>query len=248
MLYEADYAREVNQSADQHEMYPGHFVFGSNGGLETIAFDTRAKPPWPVVMYDPIAGTESAVTIAKNMEEFIRAIGIDDQDYFGEFVVPDPTIKALGVYSLPFNEQMLKEQTDILWGTDLKGAARRKAERRCREQLASTVLIETLVQDRDDRFSARDFCQPKIGIRPDSWQAAWLVACLSVDGKSLLETVSVKSVWPDLPADKNFRVAFFIHFWDPKSPLLTSYGEIKCPPVKKMPVRLQRLVPYELLD
>lgn len=78
MLYQAEYASEVNQSADQRELYPGHFVIGSNGGLETIAFDTRATEPWPIVMYDAVAGTESDVTIAKNMEEFIRAIGIDD--------------------------------------------------------------------------------------------------------------------------------------------------------------------------
>jgi hypothetical protein len=79
MLYEAKYASKVNQSADQRELYPGYFVFGSNGGLETIAFDTRGSKPWPIVMYDPVAGTESAVTIAKNMEDFIRAIGIDNQ-------------------------------------------------------------------------------------------------------------------------------------------------------------------------
>lgn len=75
MLYEVEYTSEVNQSPYQRQWYPGFFVFGSNGGLETIAFDTRGKEHWPIVMYDPIAGTESAVTIAKNMEDFIRAIG-----------------------------------------------------------------------------------------------------------------------------------------------------------------------------
>ncbi len=80
MLYEAEYTDELNQSADQRELYPGYFVFGSNGGMESIAFDTRGREPWPIVMYDPVAGFDSAVTIAKNMKEFIAAIGIDAEE------------------------------------------------------------------------------------------------------------------------------------------------------------------------
>jgi hypothetical protein len=80
MLYEVDLAREINENADQRELYPGYFVIGSNGGLEIVAFDTRGTLPWPIVAYDPVAGTRSAVTIAKHMEEFIRAIGKDDRN------------------------------------------------------------------------------------------------------------------------------------------------------------------------
>lgn len=80
VLYKAEYTNELNQSVDQRELYPGFFVFGSNGGLETIAFDTRAREPWPIVMYDAVAGTKSAETIAKKMEEFIHAMGIDDPE------------------------------------------------------------------------------------------------------------------------------------------------------------------------
>jgi hypothetical protein len=80
MLYEVDYVVERNQSADQRELYPGHFVIGSNGGLETISFDTRTTKPWPIVMYDAVAGIKSDVVIAKNMREFIRAIGVDYQE------------------------------------------------------------------------------------------------------------------------------------------------------------------------
>lgn len=79
MLYDAEYTNEVNQIPNQRDLCPGHFVIGSNGGLETIAFDTRASEPWPIVMYDPVAGTESDVTIARNMKEFIGAIGLENQ-------------------------------------------------------------------------------------------------------------------------------------------------------------------------
>jgi hypothetical protein len=78
MLYEAEYASDLNGSTEQRHLFPGFFVFGSNGGLETIAFDTRVAEPWPIVMYDAVAGIESAEPIAKDMGEFIRAIGIDD--------------------------------------------------------------------------------------------------------------------------------------------------------------------------
>jgi len=79
MLYDATYAAKVNASAEQRDLYPGHFVIGSNGGLETIAFDTCNECPWPVVMYDGVAGVDSAVVIARDMSTFVRAIGLDFQ-------------------------------------------------------------------------------------------------------------------------------------------------------------------------
>jgi len=57
-------------------LYPGLLFFGSNGGLERIAFDMRSsRPPWPIVMIDPVAGNDSAVPIAHHLEEFVEAIG-----------------------------------------------------------------------------------------------------------------------------------------------------------------------------
>lgn len=55
---------------------PGYFGFGSNGGGEFFAFEIIQGEPWKIVMipYIPMEATE-AITIAKNFEEFIRAIG-----------------------------------------------------------------------------------------------------------------------------------------------------------------------------
>lgn len=157
--------------------------------------------------------------------------------------MPEPTIQVLGAYALPVSEELLREQTDILYGSNLAGEPRRQAERRCREQLESTVLIEAMVRDRDDRFEAGGFCQPVAGLARDNWQAAWGEAYLSVDGESLLAERG------DDPPDANdFRVAFFLHGWDPAGRLLTSYGELACPSVQEMPERLRRLVPYEPVD
>lgn len=157
--------------------------------------------------------------------------------------MPKSTITVLGVYALPFDDVMIREQADILYGAKLKGAARQEAERRCRKQLSSTVLVELLLVDRSDKFFLGDFTQPQDSYHRDSSQAPWAEAYLSVDGEHRLQMV-----WPDPPTEKNFRVAFFIHFWNPDVPLLSSYGELQCPRVEPMPERLRRLVPYQLLD
>jgi hypothetical protein len=150
------------------------------------------------------------------------------------------TVDVLGVYSVPVTDDLLREQTDILYGGDLPGDERQDAERQCREQLESTVLVEVLVRDRDQRFNVGDFSQPQDGVSRDNWQVAWAEAYLSEDGENLLV-----ERWADAPKADSIRIAFFIHCWNPAAPLLTSYGEVRCPSVKRMPERLQQLVPYE---
>lgn len=157
--------------------------------------------------------------------------------------MPEPTIQVLGVYALPVTEELLQEQTDILYGASLTGEVRQQAEQKCREQLQSTVLVEALVRNRDERFKAGDFCQPIDGVEPGSWQVAWAEAYLTLDGESRLEARRL-----DPPEAKDFRVAFFIHYWEDALPLLSSYGELRCSAVQQMPERLWRLVPYEPVD
>jgi hypothetical protein len=154
-----------------------------------------------------------------------------------------PTVDVLGVYSVPVTDELLQEQTNILYGADLSGDDLEDAERQCREQLESTVLIEVLVRDRDKRFNVGDFTQPLDGVPRDSWQTAWAEAYLTQDGEKLLT-----ERWGDAPKDDSFRVAFFIHCWNPAAPLRTSYGELRCPAIKEMPERLRKLVPYEPVD
>jgi hypothetical protein len=154
-----------------------------------------------------------------------------------------PTIEVLGVYSLSVSDELVREQTDALYGADLAVDERRKAERRCREQLESTVLVEALVRGRDERFDVGHFTQPQDGVPRENWQAPWAEAFLSEDGERLLV-----DRWGPPPGAGDFRVAFFMHWWIPEAPLLTSYGEARCPAVQPMPDRLQTLVPYVPLD
>ena len=109
--------------------------------------------------------------------------------------------------------------------------------------MESTVLVEVFVRNRDGRFKVGDFSQPQDGVPRDNWQVAWAEAYLSEDGESLFV-----ERWGDAPKADTFRVAFFIHCWNPNAPLLTSYGERRCPEVNKMPERLHKLVPYEPVD
>lgn len=40
------------------------------------------------------------------------------------------------------------------------------------------------------------------------------------------------------------RFAFYLHYYDPDRPLHWSYGQVQCPPIRPVPVRLKSLVPY----
>lgn len=80
MSYEAEFICELHLDPNYCEIWPGMFQFGSNGGLEAIAFDIRGSGPWPIVMFDPVAGIESSGVIATGIADFIQAIGFDDTD------------------------------------------------------------------------------------------------------------------------------------------------------------------------
>ncbi len=59
------------------EEFPEFLFFDGNGGLERIAFDLGKGEPYPVVMVDPIAESDSAIEIAPNMIQFIQAMGLE---------------------------------------------------------------------------------------------------------------------------------------------------------------------------
>jgi SMI1/KNR4 family protein SUKH-1 len=67
---------ELNKGYEIEQHLPGYFGFGSNGGGELLAFDTPKGMPWKVVMIPFLPMSENeAIVIAKDFEEFIRAIG-----------------------------------------------------------------------------------------------------------------------------------------------------------------------------
>lgn len=70
-----DESIEHNQMWTKEGQHQSFWFFGGNGGLETIGFDLREGPPWPIVMIDCIAGDDSAKRIAADISEFIEKIG-----------------------------------------------------------------------------------------------------------------------------------------------------------------------------
>lgn len=69
-------ALEHNSMWRKEGQFHGFWFIGGNGGLETIGFDLRSGPPWPLVMIDCIAGEDSAERIANDMADLIEKIGV----------------------------------------------------------------------------------------------------------------------------------------------------------------------------
>jgi hypothetical protein len=63
---------QSNEHYSVDEAAPGLFLFGSNGGGEAFAFDTRSSPP-PIVVA-PFIGMEwnAAITLAPDFRSFLQ--------------------------------------------------------------------------------------------------------------------------------------------------------------------------------
>jgi len=75
-LYSVEDCIRLCHNTEIIERFPDFMFFGNNGGLESIAFDLRVGPPWPIVAVDQIAGSESAESIASDFPSFVSAIGL----------------------------------------------------------------------------------------------------------------------------------------------------------------------------
>lgn len=80
-LFDINFAIQLWRDDNYRREYPELFFFGSNGGLESIAFDMGCPDPWPIVMVDCIAGLNSARCISRSIEEFIERVGLRDDQY-----------------------------------------------------------------------------------------------------------------------------------------------------------------------
>ena len=145
-----------------------------------------------------------------------------------------PSISVLGVFKVPADDALFEQAIDLKYGgIALSAEQRREAESAVRSELASIVLLECQVSAADGKFKIGDFGQP------DSDQAAYDEAFLSDDGTTLAARRYTQPSTPD------FRLCFFLHFFDPQKPLRTSYGTVQLPPVSAMPDRLRRLIQYD---
>ncbi len=76
-LWKAEEVPRNNHGYEVHLAVPGFYAFGSNGGGEMFAFDTRGERPWPVVMIPFIPMTaEEAVQVAPDFASFHNTFGV----------------------------------------------------------------------------------------------------------------------------------------------------------------------------
>jgi hypothetical protein len=141
-------------------------------------------------------------------------------------------LQILGVYQLDVTPEVFAEQLPI-YGD----------EEQCRYHFSSVLLIEAIGEAEDGRFSLDGITQPNPAYPHNSPQAAWDEGLLSSDGKTLLarKISCVKGTG-------FLRFAFYMHFWDPRLPLLWKYGEVTCPTPQPMPDGLRKLMPYRPCD
>lgn len=149
----------------------------------------------------------------------------------------EPSVEVLGTYRVDGGKSAVKRAFELQYeGLRLSRTEKKEALRGIQELFAGLVLLEVRVMGRDDAFEVGDFKQA------GSDQGPYDEAFLSDDGTSLVTRgFSVPDVEP-------LRVAFFLHFFNPASPLETSYGPVEVPPLQDMPRRLQELMPYEPVD
>ena len=76
-LFDVSFAIKLWKDESYRDEYPDLFFFGSNGGMESIAFDMSQPSPWPIVMVDCVAGLESLVKISENFNDFIDKVGVN---------------------------------------------------------------------------------------------------------------------------------------------------------------------------
>jgi len=154
----------------------------------------------------------------------------------GELKMTKAKVDVLGIHKVSFTNDLFEKAMNIKYsGVDLSNQERTMSEKAVKEELASIVLIELLITNPTEEFDVGNFTQP------DSDQAPYDEAFLSIDGTRILSR-------DEKPPGDKLRLAFFLHYFDPKLPLKTEYGNVSCPPIQEMSARLKRLMPYEPMD
>ncbi len=80
-MWPAAHVMEYNRGYEVAQRIRGFFGFGSSGGGELLAFDTRMPPPWKIYMIPFIPmQEEQAICIADDFEAFIHAMGKEQEE------------------------------------------------------------------------------------------------------------------------------------------------------------------------
>lgn len=79
-LWPVEEVSELNQAYEVQQSLPWCFGFGSNGGGELLAFDTRGPQPWKIVMVPFVTLDEEDVwPVADDFLSFLKAVGCEEE-------------------------------------------------------------------------------------------------------------------------------------------------------------------------
>ena len=146
-----------------------------------------------------------------------------------------PTVKVLGAHKVETTDEEIKKFLQENFGNALTLSELEEQFVLKREEVSSVVALDISVTDADVNFDVGDFRQP------DSDQVAYDEVYLSPDGRSVESETQ-----PNYSS--NFRVYFFLHFYDKNKPLLTSYGTVNIPEIQPLPEYLKSLHPFTPVD
>ncbi len=146
-----------------------------------------------------------------------------------------PTIKVLGAYKVEITDEKPKKFLQENFGNVLTSNGLKKQFLLKQDELSSVVALDMSVTNADMNFDIGDFRQP------NSDQVAYDEIYLSTDGHSIESQIK-----PNDP--NNFRVYFFLHYYDKNKPLLSSYGAVYVPEIQSLPEYLKSLHPYIPVD
>ena len=141
-----------------------------------------------------------------------------------------PTLKVIGVYRPVISAELWREQFEVTGDEQIT-----------REHFEKLVLVEAVVEGLAGRFDFGKFGQILSGYRdhPDNMQVGYDEGLLSADGGTLIQRRM-----HCVEGTGSLRFAVYLHFYDPQRPLQWQGGEVWCPPVQDLPVRLMMLMPY----
>jgi hypothetical protein len=144
--------------------------------------------------------------------------------------VAEPRLIVIGVYRPQISAETWREQWKVAADEDAT-----------REHFDKLVLIEAIVEGLAGPFDMSKFGQMRADLPndPQHMQVGYDEGLLSMDGKTLVQRKlgCVHGTGP-------LRFAAYLHIYDPERALLWQNGEVICPPVRDVPVRLLLLMPY----
>lgn len=141
----------------------------------------------------------------------------------------EPKLIILGVYKPLISQEIWQDQWNVTGSDD-----------ETHDHFKSLVLIEA-VSEGLTAVNMGEFGQMQSEFPDDRsrMQVGYDEALLSADGESIIQREM-----DCVQGSGSLRFAVYLHRYDPARPLLWQGGEVTCPGVQDVPLRLSILMPY----